>query len=127
MNAYGSPSYYAFQMFSRNLGDEILAGTPAFTLVQGCATRDRRTGELVIKLVNPQPKEEKLLIRIKGVSTIDSTGSAITLAGDPEDTNSITEPAKVVPVKTKLTDLKLDFVHLLPANSIVILKINPNY
>ena len=28
ISAYGSPSYYAIQMFSRNLGDEILSTTP---------------------------------------------------------------------------------------------------
>ena len=127
MNSYGSPSYYAFQMFSRNGGDEILAGTPTGTLVQGCATRDKQTGDLFLKLVNPQPTEEKLLIRIKGVSTMESTGTAITLAGAPEDTNSITEPMKVVPVKSKLHDVKLYFVYLMPSNSIVVLKLKPNY
>ncbi len=54
ISAYGSPSYYAIQMFSRNLGDEILSTASAETSVQGCATRDSQTGEIFLKLVNPQ-------------------------------------------------------------------------
>ncbi len=45
LTTYGSPSYYAFQMFSRNVGDEILDTTSSDTAVQGSATRDSRTGE----------------------------------------------------------------------------------
>src|SRR5206468_3942192 len=54
LSAFGSPSYYAFQMFSRNVGDEILPVTPSETSIQGCATRDSKTGEIIVKLVNPE-------------------------------------------------------------------------
>src|SRR2546429_9873933 len=50
--AYGSPSYYAFQMFSRNLGDELLAVISSENSVQGCATRKSETGEIFLKPVN---------------------------------------------------------------------------
>jgi alpha-N-arabinofuranosidase len=123
ISSYGSPSYYAIQMFSRNLGDEILPVTPSETSVQGSATRDSRTGEIILKLVNPQPTAESLNIEIKGVASLDSKAVAITLAGNPEDTNSITEPRKVVPVTTTVRHLKPDFIYTLPPNSIVVLKL----
>ena len=46
LSAYGSPSYYAIQMFSRNLGDEILSSLRQETSIQGSATRDSKTGEI---------------------------------------------------------------------------------
>src|SRR5204862_4547424 len=59
LGSYGSPSYYAIQMFSRNVGDEILPVHGTATSVQGTVTRDSRTGEIFIKLVNPQSAAEQ--------------------------------------------------------------------
>jgi alpha-N-arabinofuranosidase len=123
ISAYGSPSYYAFQMFSRNVGDEILTTSSAETAVQGSATRDGKTGEIILKLVNPQPTLEQLHIQIKGVSSLASKGSAITLSGNPEDSNSITDPRKLVPITSHLNPLKPDFNYLMPPNSIVVVKL----
>lgn len=123
LSAYGSPSYYALQMFSRNLGDEILSATSHETAIQGSATRDSRTGEIILKLVNPQPTAEPLNIEIKGVTSLASKASAITLAGSPEDTNSISHPRNVVPVSTMVRHVKPQFFYTLPPNSIVVLKL----
>ena len=122
ISAYGSPSYYAFQMFSRNVGDEILATASAETAVQGCATRDSRTGEIIVKLVNPQPTVETLKLELKGVGALGATAEVITLSGSPEDTNAINRPRHVVPVTRLLRDVKAQFTYTLPANSIVVLK-----
>lgn len=123
LSAYGSPSYYAIQMFSRNLGDEILPVSTSETAVQGSATRDSRTREIILKLVNPQPTAESIEIQIKGVASLDPEGKAITLAGSPEDTNSISRPRNVVPVATPVRDIKPQFIYTLPPNSIVVLKL----
>jgi alpha-N-arabinofuranosidase len=123
VSAYGSPSYYAIQMFSRNLGDEILSTTPAATPVQGCATRDRRTGEIFVKLVNPATNAVALDVEINGVTSLASKASVITLAADPDDLNSIAEPKQVVPVTKTIRGLKPGFTYTLPPNSIVVLKL----
>jgi alpha-N-arabinofuranosidase len=123
ISAYGSPSYYALQMFSRNLGDQILPVAWLETSVQGTATRNSRTGEIVVKLVNPQPNAESLRIELIGVASVASKGSAITLAGNPEDTNSIDHPRNVVPVATKLRHVRPIFTYALPPHSIVVLKL----
>jgi len=123
LSAYGSPSYYAIQMFSRNLGDEILPVTFANTSVQGCATRNRRTGEIIIKLVNPELRPESLPIEINGVTALASKATIITLAGNPEDTNSTSHPRNVVPVTTTLHDVKPGFIYTLPPTSIVVIKL----
>src|SRR5262249_19629454 len=85
ISSYGSPSYYAFQMFSRNVGDEILSVTSSETSLQGCATRVSKTGEIILKLVNPETNAVSLNLEINGVTSLDSKGSAITLSGKPED------------------------------------------
>jgi len=123
LSAYGSPSYYVFQMFSRNLGDEILTVTPSETSIQGCATRDSKTGEIIVKLVNPELTSQSLSIEIKGVTSLASKATVITLAGNPEDTNSTSHPRNVVPVTTTLRGVKPGFIYTLPANSIVIIKL----
>jgi len=123
LSAFGSPSYYAFQMFSRNLGDDILPVTPSGTSVQGSATRDSKTGEIIVKLVNPELTPQTLPIEIKGVTSLGSKATVITLAGKPEDTNSISHPRNVVPVATTLNGIKPGFTYTLPPNSVVVLKL----
>jgi alpha-N-arabinofuranosidase len=110
-------------MFSRNLGDEILAVTSSETPVQGCATRDRRTGEIFVKLVNPELTAQSLPIAIGGVTSLDSKAVVITLAGSPEDINSISHPRNVVPVTTTLRGVKPAFNYTLPPTSIVVIKL----
>jgi alpha-N-arabinofuranosidase len=126
ISAYGSPSYYAFQMFSRNIGDEILSTASAGTSVQGTATRDIQTGEIILKLVNPQPAAEPLNIEIKGVNALASEGTAITLTGNLGDSNSITQPKKIVPATTTVRGVKTDFTYKIPPHSIVVLKLKPH-
>jgi alpha-N-arabinofuranosidase len=125
LSAYGSPSYYAFQMFSTNVGDEILPVKFADTPVQGSATRDSRTGEIILKLVNPEFAPQTLPIEIEGVTSLAPTAEMITLAGSPEDTNSITRPRNVVPVTTTLRGVKPGFTCTLPPHSVVVLKLKP--
>lgn len=123
LSAYGSPSYYAFQMFSRDVGDEILSTASVDTTVQGAATRDSKTGEIILKLVNPEPVPASLNLQIKGVTSLQSKATAITLSGCPEDTNSIQHPRNVLPVTTTVSGVKPDFIYTLPPNSIVVLKL----
>jgi alpha-N-arabinofuranosidase len=123
LSSYGSPSYYAMRMFSQNLGDEILPTESVGTSVQGAASRSRKTGEIIIKLVNPQAKPELLQIDLKGVSSLASKTTLITLAAQPEDTNSLEHPQNVVPITTTLRNLQPAFDYTLPPTSIVVLKL----
>lgn len=123
LSAYGSPSYYAIQMFSRNIGDEILPVVFSGTSVQGCATRDSRTGEIIVKLVNPELTPQSLPIEIKGVTALKSKAMVITLSASPEDTNSIRRPKNVVPITTTLSGVKPGFTFTMPSYSVVVLKL----
>ncbi|MGA2557663.1 MAG: alpha-L-arabinofuranosidase C-terminal domain-containing protein, partial [Verrucomicrobiota bacterium] len=85
ISSYASPSYYAIQMFSRNVGDEILQVRSEENEIQGCATRNSKTGEIIIKLVNPADTNVVVTIAVKGIASLSSQGSALVLQGSPED------------------------------------------
>ena len=109
-------------MFSRNLGDEILPVQLTDTSVHACATRDSKTGEIFLKLVNPQPNPQNLRLDIRGVASLTRKTTVATLAASPDDTNSIDHPRRVVPVITTLRGLHPSFTYTLPPHSIVALK-----
>lgn len=125
LSAFGSPSYYAIQMFSRNVGDEILPLHSMDTSVQGTATSDSKTGAIFIKLVNPAPKPESLQLEVKGIGSFGSNARAITLAAEPEAINSIDHPRNVVPTNATLGRLPPVFSYTFPPNSIVVLTLKP--
>jgi len=123
LSSYGSPSYYAMRMFSSNLGDEILPVETADTAVQASATRDHKTGEIYLKLVNPLATAEPLRLELKGVASLSKRGTLITLAAAPEETNSIDHPRNVVPALTTLSGLTPAFTQTLPPDSVVVIKL----
>ena len=109
LRCFGSPSYYAFRMFSRHVGDEILKSTRSDTTVQDSVTRDSKTGAIIIKFVNPESMPQRVSIELKGVRSVSANGTAITLAAAPDETNSIDDPDKVVPVISKVTERQTHF------------------
>src|ERR1051326_950099 len=123
ISSYGSPATDSFVIVGRYVGDEMLAAETVESSIQVAATQDSRTGEIYLKLVNPQSTDEQLTVHLKGIASVGSKSVALTLAGNPEDTNSITEPRKVIPVEAILGDLKPDFVYPMPPHSIVVLKL----
>ena len=123
LTSYGSPSYYAIQMFSQNVGDEILPITPTETPVEASATRDGKTGEIFLKLVNPLPMPQPVTINIKGAGVLAPTATAISLTAEPGATNSIDAPKQVVPVVSKLGGAGAPFTYTVPPYSIIVLKL----
>jgi len=129
LNSFGSPSYYALRLFSRNVGDSILKATfdtPSADqgmTVHHSVTKDSKTGIIYVKLVNPQSTPQPLTIVLKGIDSLVSTADVETLAGDLTATNSIKEPLAVVPGSSKLSNVKPSFSFKLPASSITVLSL----
>lgn len=122
LRVYGSPSYHAIKMFSTHLGNEILKTTMADTEVLAAATRDSRSGDMYVKLVNPGNAPATVTIEISGIRSIKSTATALTLASpDRNATNSIDKPDVVVPVSSTVSGVKPGFTYTVPANGIVVL------
>jgi alpha-N-arabinofuranosidase len=124
LHSFGSPSYYAIRLFSRNVGDAILSATFSDgSPVQGTVTRESKTGVIYVKLVNPQPVAQSLHIELKGVHTVASTAEAETLAADPTGTNSLKDPTRVVPVPSTVENVQPVFDYTLPPDSITVLRL----
>jgi alpha-N-arabinofuranosidase len=124
LNVYGSPSYYAIRMFSQNHGDSILKTSVANPPLHYSATKDTQTGAICLKIVNTQSTPKPVEITLHGVASLASDATATTLsAPNPSDSNSIDDPAHVVPVTTTVPKIKPTFTYTCAPYSITILRL----
>lgn len=163
MSVYGSPSYYAQQMFYTNVGNGVIrsqimgvpeipvppapvrqpapgttppATTPPATpppatppppammpSLSYVVTRDSKSGIIYLKVVNIIGDPQTMQVDLSGVKSVMPVATAITLSGKPEDTNSITDPKKVIPVTSKVNGIKPSFQYTFLPYSITVLKI----
>jgi alpha-N-arabinofuranosidase len=126
VNSYGSPSYYAQVIFAGHLGNEVLdaqmanAGPRFFE----SATRDSATGTIHLKLVNGSSIPQAVHIHFNGVTAVDKDVPLTTLRGNtPEETNSITDPRRIMPITSAIHNAAATFEHTLPPYSIQVLDI----
>jgi len=126
-SSYGSPSYYAQAMFASHIGTEILssdlqgAGDRLFYSV----TRDAAKGVIYLKLVNASSAAQPMKIALAGAKSIKPTGKSILLHGaTTAETNSISDPKRVVPVESTVTGVAKEFTRTLPGYSVEVLEIS---
>ena len=150
LTSYGSPSYYAQKIFSLHTGDEVLGTTaenlPTYTWVQTgrthngvaqpartnsvkslfySATRDSKTGKILVKIVNRTNAAQDVKIDVTGASSVGSEGAATVLkAANRDETNSLNDPQHVVPVTEKVSGLGASFTRTFPPCSITILELD---
>lgn len=150
LNSYGSPSYYVQKLFSEYLGDVIVPITAANIPTQNrpapeqrpgsqnakpatpkavptvfyAATKDAKTGTIYLKLVNALGTVQPIDISLNGVGKLKSGATMVVVKGQkPEDTNSITEPTKIVPITSKIKGVAANFKQKLAPYSVTILKL----
>jgi alpha-L-arabinofuranosidase len=126
LNSYGSPSYYAQSLFAEYLGTEV----PASTLSAAPArffysvTHDPGKGLVYLKLVNANSLPQQLQINLRGAGKIIGSVTLVTLGGtNPAETNTISAPIRILPVKTSLQGIKSSFRHIVPGYAIEVLAI----
>jgi alpha-N-arabinofuranosidase len=153
MTTYGSPSYYAQQMFYQNLGDVVVPaqmnGIPDVPYIPNpprraagdttkpkpvipstmqslsyTVTKDTKKGIIYLKMVNIMSSPQTVQINVDGTKGLNATGTAITLSGKPEDTNTITEPEKIIPVTTLINGINTNFSYTFVANSLTVLQLH---
>ena len=120
-HVFGSPSYYAIKMFSTQVGDERISLKGSDSPVQASATRDSRSGEVFLKLVNPTDAAVTLHVDLEGVGSVEPTAKVMTMAAEPTATNSLDHPTTVVPTEAAANDVKPQFDYPVPANGIVVM------
>ena len=127
-----TPNYYVQQLFSRNRGDIVLPVKPGgvetsasgMPSLYASATRDDKTGEIILKAVNPAANAEPAEIELIGLSRVESEAKTITLAGDDlDEVNSMDEPGKISPVESRFENAAANFTYTFPPRSLTVLRI----
>jgi alpha-L-arabinofuranosidase len=96
-----TPNYYVQQLFCRNRGDvalptEVSHARPLYA----SGARDNRTGEIVVKVVNPGGDAVDVQIELAGLAGVGSSAREIVLAGaNPADENTFACPDRIAPVE----------------------------
>jgi alpha-N-arabinofuranosidase len=124
LSVYGSPSYHAFSMFSQNHGDTILKSSVTGGPLHYSATSDSQSGAIYLKVVNTESSPKSVEISLRGAPYLAPDATAITLSSaDSNDSNSISDPERVVPVTTPVSDIKSTFTYTLAPNSVTVLRL----
>jgi alpha-N-arabinofuranosidase len=144
IRSYGSPSYYAQKMFKMYLGSTVvpvrgeniptqtrqpnhrdsLAGvTPKpIPALFYAATRNSQTGSVYLKIVNTTGNAQPITIDLEGVRNVAGEGKLVVLKSNrPEDTNTIDEPEKIVPVTSVIPVTGTTFSQVIDPCSISII------
>ena len=127
LTSYGSPSYYAQVMFSTHLGDEIFSTELSTTNPRlfESATYNSKTHTLFVKLVNASSMAQLVEIRLNGTRHVRGNAAVTTLSGrTTQETNSIAEPTRIVPMKSTVTNAGPAFTHTVPRYSIQVLELS---
>ncbi|MEO5564741.1 MAG: alpha-L-arabinofuranosidase C-terminal domain-containing protein, partial [Chitinophagaceae bacterium] len=107
LGSYGTPNYYVQKLFSLNKGTDVVpiladgknvvAGTDS---VYASAVLDKKTNELVIKLVNVSGQAKTREISVDGIKKLDTKASLTVLKSDDMNKmNSIEAPKAVSPTE----------------------------
>lgn len=84
-------------------------------------TRDDRTGELIVKVVNAQDTAARTAVDLGGAK-VASRAAVTTLAADQDAVNTGTD-APVTPVTSTFSGAASEFTYTFPANSVTFLRI----
>lgn len=124
---YGTPNYYAQQLFSRNRGDVVLSVSnddPASTNFFVSAVRDNRSKDIILKVVNAASQEEPADIQLNGIPPGSRRAQATILTSEnTADENSFEQPRKVAPVTVSLGKVKATFNYTFKPNSLTVIRV----
>ncbi|MFL6697516.1 MAG: alpha-L-arabinofuranosidase C-terminal domain-containing protein [Vitreoscilla sp.] len=149
-SSYGSPSYHMQKLFRNYLGNVSLPVTAQKVSTQTwqqpareetpqvlppakqvptmffSATRSDLRGEIYLKVVNSIGTAQVVQVELAGAGNVASEGKAIVLSSaNKEDTNTIAEPTKVVPVTSTASGLGKQFSYSFAPYSVTVLVLSP--
>ncbi|MCX7597978.1 MAG: alpha-L-arabinofuranosidase [Armatimonadetes bacterium] len=88
------------------------------------ATREEKTGEIILKVVNYSDREQEATIRLKGLTSVRADARAIILtASGPDAENSLDEPRRVAPVENSFRCPGPEFSYRFPSYSLSVLRL----
>ena len=147
LTSYGSPAYYVQKVFGNYLGNKIVPITAENMPTQNkpltrrdsasgittpkivpsvfySATKDTKTGAVYLKIVNTTAQQQPLEINLKGVAKVSPNATVVVIKGDkPDDTNTITDPERIMPITSKISGVTPVFTRSLEPYSITTLQL----
>jgi alpha-L-arabinofuranosidase len=88
------------------------------------ATRVKKTGEVLLKVVNASAKEQAVALDLRGITKLGAGAKATVLtSANPTDENSLEQPTKVAPVTRPLDQTNPRFTHTFPGNSFTVFRL----
>jgi len=130
LRSYGTPNYYVQKLFSINKGTNILPvmlnGSPrnAQDNLYASASIDRRTGHVILKLVNATPTQREVHINLSGSKANGRSAVASILASaDSKAENSLDQPTRLSPIERSLTFMGPEFNYKLEPSSLTVLRV----
>ena len=93
--------------------------------MSAAASRDAKTGDIIIKVVNPMPQPGLVNITLAGGSGLQDAGTLEEMTGLPGDVNTLNTPQKLSPSITTVHFPGAHFSHEFPPYSISVLRLKP--
>jgi alpha-L-arabinofuranosidase len=81
------------------LFDKVVVPATAGPKIEMVSGYDRKTGEIVVKCVNPDTDARALRLSLKGAFVPAQQARRITLTGDPDAINDLEKPSRIAPVE----------------------------
>ena len=85
-------------------------------------SKEEKTGDIIVKLVNIQGEERNIAIRLENCDITGNATVEVLANADSEADNSLKNPENVIPTKRKL-EITENYEYVAPANSISIFRI----
>ena len=112
LRTVGTPNYYVQKLFATNKGTTVIPVLENGNILAGkdslyaSAVTDRKTNEIILKLVNASPEPVTIKLNVSGAGLVKGklVQTTITAAKDL-DYNTLDKPGTVLPVE-KITDFK---------------------
>jgi len=100
------------------------AKTPGIKSLYASASRDDKTGEIILKVVNAAPEAQAVEFNLAGLNKVSGPAKVIVLTSEKAtDENTLEEPTKVVPKTQTLNVNSPSFTHTLPGNSVTVIRV----
>ena len=88
------------------------------------ATKNTQNGVIYLKVVNAAPAPQSLSIDLQATGAVMPQGMLTVIKADhAEDTNTISEPDKIVPLTTAIKGIGKKFQQIFPAYSVSIVQL----
>ncbi|WP_242691533.1 alpha-L-arabinofuranosidase C-terminal domain-containing protein [Desertivirga arenae] len=130
LRSYGTPNYHVQKLYSLNKGTNvvpILLNGQKVTGQDGLyasAVIDKKTNELILKVVNTTDKETEGAFSVEGVTKLQSKGTLTVLgASDTEKVNTLDKPFEVSPKTQAVSVKKQAITTKLAPNSLNVIKV----